>query len=85
VWASIIAKEPKRLEPYAYPEVQDAELVKPFEKFAKEMPIPDFVEGFELDEEDAKAMKKIHPEGEETALEVSAKLCCFEPCTTVRD
>lgn len=67
----MVAKDPKRLDPYAYPEANDPELVKPFEKYASEMPIPDSVEGFELDEEDAKAMAKIHPEGEDVALEVS--------------
>lgn len=69
----MLAAEPERLKPYDYPQANDPKLVKPFTeaKWAKDMGIPGSVEGFELEEEDSKAMKKIHPEGEEAALEVS--------------
>lgn len=44
------------------------------ERFAakmEEMPVPESVEGFELDEMDAQVMRRVHPEGEDAAAEVS--------------
>jgi len=71
VWSEMISSKPSLLSPYASPKSNDASALKTFATELKEMSIPASVKGFELDEEDAKAMKKIHPEGEDAAMEVS--------------
>jgi len=66
----MISSKPSLLAPYASPKANDASAPKSFANDLEEMSIPESVKGFEIDKEDAKAMKKIHPEGEEAALEV---------------
>ncbi|KAL7411659.1 DNA photolyase, FAD-binding/Cryptochrome [Mrakia frigida] len=70
VWSDMITSNPSLLAPYASPKPNDVSALKTFGDDLKAMSIPTSVKGFELDEKDAKAMKKIHPEGEEAAVEV---------------
>lgn len=70
----MITSNPSLLAPYASPKPNDVSALKTFGDDLKAMSIPTSVKGFELDEKDAKAMKKIHPEGEEAAVEVSSRL-----------
>lgn len=67
----MIAASPKLIEPYPDAAANEASALKAFEDDISAMPIPDAVEGFELDPEDAKKMKEVHPEGETAAMVVS--------------
>lgn len=68
----MLTATPSLYAPLADPQANDPSALETFKAKMEEMPIPESVEGYELDEEDAKAMRRVHPEGEEVAAEVRA-------------
>lgn len=72
----MLTSTPSLYAPFADAEANEASALKLFQSKVDEMPIPDSVEGFEMEEEDAKAMRKIHPEGEDAASEVHTLSLC---------
>lgn len=73
VWSAMIGDHPELLKMKDEPEANDAkEMAKDeWQKLTKGMEIPETVEGWELEEKDKAMMALVHPEGEETAMQVS--------------